>query len=564
MSGPLKVMVIGGRGGFGRRLVEGILVTTEFSVVIAGRDEAANEAYAAGLRTRFPTHPIAATNLDRSRITSDDLERLALFCVVDAAGPFQNQSPVVAQAAIAAGVHYLDLADARDFVAGFPRLDAEAKARGVVARTGASSTPALSNAVLDQLTAGWRRVDDVLVAITPGNRAPRGLAVVRSILSYSGQPVRLFRGGRWQTAHGWGLLRRQHIPGLGVRWLSLCETPDLDLIPARFAPTRSATFKAGLELPIMHVGLWLLGWLVRTRIVRSLTPLASSLTRIADWLEPFGTDCGGMIVQATGIDGRGARMRSTWTLLAEDGCGPSIPTLPALAALKALSRCELAPGAAAMIGDVPYETLAAEFARLSISVNWTQEPVPSAFQIALGEPFSRMPGPIRALHACGPAARFAGRADIDGPDGWVCRLVHRVMGLPPAGRNIAVAVDISEAPDPDDDGSLRTETWVRDFAGRRFSSRLAPRWHGASAIEERFGLIRFRLALAATEAGLTMVVARWWLGPIPMPRLLMPTTEAAETIDPEGRFSFDVAIKLPLFGRLVRYRGWLMPAEIIV
>ena len=49
-------------------------------------------------------------------------------------------------------------------------FDAEA---GIVAVTGASSTPALSHAAADRLTASWRRIDAILVAISPGARAPR-------------------------------------------------------------------------------------------------------------------------------------------------------------------------------------------------------------------------------------------------------------------------------------------------------------------------------------------------------------------------------------------------------
>ena len=48
--------------------------------------------------------------------------------------------------------------DARDFVAAFPTLDAVAKARGVLAVTGASTTPALTHAVLDEVTRGQGRV----------------------------------------------------------------------------------------------------------------------------------------------------------------------------------------------------------------------------------------------------------------------------------------------------------------------------------------------------------------------------------------------------------------------
>src|ERR1700686_2412057 len=99
-----------------------------------------------------------------------------------AAGPFQGAGYRLARAAIAAGLHYVDLADARDFVAGFGALDAAARAAGVVALSGASSTPALSHAVLDRLTKGWRSIDTVDIAISPGNRsAPRGLSVIRAI-----------------------------------------------------------------------------------------------------------------------------------------------------------------------------------------------------------------------------------------------------------------------------------------------------------------------------------------------------------------------------------------------
>src|SRR3954469_7352395 len=235
-----RVLVIGGTGGFGRRLVEGLIATTDLAVVIASRDRARGQALAAS----FESGRVEAVALDTGRVTPDQLRATGAFAVVDAAGPFQGADYRLARAAIAAGMHYLDLADARDFVAGFSALDDEARTAGVVARTGASSTPALSHAVLDRLTAGWQRIDRIEIAISPGNRAsPRGLAVIRSILSYAGRPVRVFDGGEWRSRPGWGMTTRRDMRGLGRRWLSLCETPDLDLVPARFAPRNSALFR---------------------------------------------------------------------------------------------------------------------------------------------------------------------------------------------------------------------------------------------------------------------------------------------------------------------------------
>jgi saccharopine dehydrogenase-like NADP-dependent oxidoreductase len=168
--------VIGGTGGFGRRLVEGLVATTDLDVVIAARDLARGQSLAASLAPERAE----AVALDVRTVTPEALRATGAFAVVDAAGPFQGAEYRLARAAIAAGMHYLDLADARDFVVGFGALDAEARAAGVVALTGASSTPALSHAALDCLTSGWRRIDRVDIAISPGNRAsPSGLAVIR-------------------------------------------------------------------------------------------------------------------------------------------------------------------------------------------------------------------------------------------------------------------------------------------------------------------------------------------------------------------------------------------------
>ena len=191
------VLVIGGAGTFGRRLVRGLIATTDLDVVIAGREIERVTAFADEMRAgrRANRARARALRVDANTVAPDQLRRSGTFVVVDAAGPFQGGDYRLTKAVIAAGLHYIDLADARDFVAGFPHLDPAARKAGVVALTGASSTPALSNAALDRLTAGWRGIDTVEIAISPGNRAPRGLAVVRSILSYTGRPVRVFHEG---------------------------------------------------------------------------------------------------------------------------------------------------------------------------------------------------------------------------------------------------------------------------------------------------------------------------------------------------------------------------------
>lgn len=366
------VLVIGGSGAFGSRLVDGLIATTDFDVLIAGRDPTRAAARAAATNTQRAR----AMRLDTATATPDDLHATGAFLAVNAAGPFQGADYRLARAAIAAGMHYVDLADARDFVAGFAALHAAAHAAGIVALTGASSTPALSHAVLDHLTSGWQGIDTIEIAISPGNRgAPRGLAVVHAILSYAGQPVRVFADGRWVARAGWGWPMRREIPGLGRRWLSLCETPDLDLVPLRFAPREAAIFRAGLELPVLHLGLCAVGLLVRARLLPSLVPVARPSRWVAERLAGFGSDRGGMLVEAAGSDAAGKAIRAQWSLLAEGGDGPVIPTLPALAAIRAIADGRLAqPGARPCVGVLDLGTIAHEFARYRITTRIATNP----------------------------------------------------------------------------------------------------------------------------------------------------------------------------------------------
>jgi hypothetical protein len=453
---------------------------------------------------------------------------------------------------IEAGAHYVDLADARDFVAAFGALDELAKARGVLAATGASSTPALSHAVIDDLTRGWTRIDDVEIAITPGNRAPLGLAVIKSILSYVGRPVRVWRHGRWSAAPGWGLTVRRQLGDVGGRLLSLCETPDLDLVPTRFPAVRNAIFRAGLELSFLHLAIWALSLPVRAGWLRSLAPLAEPLRDAAAFFRPLGSDCGGMLVDVTGVYADGAHLRETWTLIAEAGDGPQIPALPALCVIQGLIDGRLRQrGAMACVGLLDLATIEKQFKRFAIVTDretrsLEREPL---FQRAL-RAFVEMPAAVRTAHAPDPACELAGQVDIEGAETWAGRLVARVFGFPASGRGLPASVTIER----EGDG----EIWIRRFGDGAFYSHLSAA--GGNRLHERFGALTFDLDARADAQGFTLSIAGARVFGMPLPRALSPSTQASATTDEHGRYRFDVLITLPMIGRLVRYRGWLAPA----
>jgi saccharopine dehydrogenase-like NADP-dependent oxidoreductase len=339
------VLVIGGYGFFGERICASLCKVTDIHLLIGGRnpESARRLAQALGLENHQGV-AIDVQNPSLSQVLSD----LSVGTVIHTAGPFQGQEYGVARAAIAAGCHYVDLADGRDFVSRIDVLEPDAKARGVTVVSGASSVPALSSAVVDRYLTEFDRLESIQIGISSGARAP-GLATVRGVFSYAGKPVRTLRGGSWTTSYGWRNLERHQFPApLGRRWLGSCDVPDLEILPSQYSAVRTVSFKAGFASDAGHLLVWVLAGLVQVGIIASMTPLASPLNRISRWIEPLVSDKGGMFVMLNGIGRNGQPHRRTWNLIAAHNHGPFIPCGAAI-----VLATKLAAGVKLPVGAMP-------------------------------------------------------------------------------------------------------------------------------------------------------------------------------------------------------------------
>ena len=274
------------------------------TLVIAGRSRAKAEAFCAGLQAAATLVPAA---FDRDGDVERQLKAIAPDTMVDVTGPFQayGDDPYrVVKAALALGVNYLDLSDGADFVKGIAQFDDAARARGVFVLSGVSSFPVLTAAVVRALAEGMRGVDSVTGGIAPSPYANVGLNVIRAIASYAGKPVALRRDGR--PAVGYGLVdtRRYTIAPPGrlplypIRF-SLVDVPDLQLLPDLWPGLRSVWMGAGPVPEIWHRLLNACAWLVRLRVLPSLSPFAGLMYRTINTLS-WGEHRGGMFVAVAG------------------------------------------------------------------------------------------------------------------------------------------------------------------------------------------------------------------------------------------------------------------------
>ncbi len=249
-----KVIVLGGYGNFGKKIVEHLLDMTTLIIVIAGRNKTKAQACVDELSIISQAQLVPLAIDIYASDFAIQLQELVPDLVIHTSGPYQQQDYLVARACINAGAHYIDLADDRRFVCDIVELEQLAKQQGVLVVSGASSVPGLSSAVIDQYRQQFSSLTHVEMAIAPGNKATRGTATVKSILSYTGHPFSVFSRGKQQSVYGWMSAKKQDFGDIvGKRWLANVDVPDLELFPSRYQVKDTVSFQAGLELPILHL-----------------------------------------------------------------------------------------------------------------------------------------------------------------------------------------------------------------------------------------------------------------------------------------------------------------------
>lgn len=334
------ILVLGGYGFFGSRICEALASEENIHLLIAGRDASKAKALACQLNLNAGQGITLDANAPD---LAEQLVRLKVDTLIHTAGPFQGQSYGVAQAAIQAGAHYIDLADGRDFVAGIEKLDGAARASGVLVTSGASSLPALSSAVVDRYFKRFSRLDSIRHGIGSGARAP-GLATMQGVFGYCGKPFSRLKSGQWQSTHGWLDLQSYRFPvPVGTRLLGSCDVPDLVLFPVRYPGVHTVSFHAGFASSLGHLAVWSASQLVRMGLISSLDFLVKPLHAISLQLESWVSDKGGMFVSMEGLDIQGQPLKLDWHLIAQKNHGPYIPCGASIALAKKLARGDHLP-----------------------------------------------------------------------------------------------------------------------------------------------------------------------------------------------------------------------------
>ena len=353
------VSVLGGYGVFGRRISSALAAVDGATVRIVGRDPKAGTQFAESIRAEFRS----------ADLNSDEPLRQAIagsYLVIHSAGPFQGKDYRVAQMCLDSGAHYLDLADARQFVTGIGALHEAAQRKGLFVSSGVSSVPAITFAMVTALKPEFRSIDEIKVALSPGNQNPRGAATIAAILTYLGRPLEVWQDGRWTLRSGWGDAHWMYFPApVGKRRVHNCDVPDLTLFPSVFGAA-TVRFYAGVELNLINYTLSGLAWLRKYFVMKSLHEHADLFLRASLLLVSFGTKNGSLSVGLRGKGLDGSPIERRIALVTEDD-GPATPSSAAIVlAKKILQHGPPQPGAFPCMGFLTLEELMTHLRPLGI------------------------------------------------------------------------------------------------------------------------------------------------------------------------------------------------------
>jgi hypothetical protein len=529
------------------------------NLLVAGRSAARADAF---VRSRGTTAAeLTPVAFDREDNIADRLAAIRPDIVVDASGPFQaygDDRYRVVEACVTQRVHYLDFADGSDFVSGVAAFDAQAKAAGIYVLSGVSSFPVLTAAAVRQLSAGIKTVTAIRGGIAPSPYAGVGENVIRAVVGYAGKPIRRKRAGVFGAGYPWTEHHRYTIavPGLvplGDRLFSLVDVPDLQALATLWPEAKEIWMGAAPVPESLHRMLAGLAWLVRVRVLPTLAPLAPLMHAATNRIR-FGEHRGDMFVEIEGVDAAQVRRTRSWHLLAEGDDGPLIPSM----AIETIVRNTLrghapAAGARAATRELELDDYQTSFERRAIFTGMRDEdasPGAPLYARILGPAWQHLPDPIRCMHKVRGTRVAKGRAKVQRGRGLLARLLAGLIGFPQASADVPVVVEF--------DAAKGEENWQWTFGKRSFSSRQSSGLgRSRHLLCERFGPLRFDMALVANTDRLTLVLRRWSVFGLSLPMALGPRSEAYESAD-HDRFNFHVQISHPLTGLIVRYDGWLV------
>ncbi|MFN8160953.1 MAG: saccharopine dehydrogenase NADP-binding domain-containing protein [Solirubrobacterales bacterium] len=248
------VAVLGGAGGIGSTAVRALACFEEVgSVTVADRDLAG----ASRLVDEVGDDRLEAVGFDAASPQTLSAALRGADAVVNCVGPFYRFGPPILEAAIEAGVAYVDVCDDLDATVRMLEMDGRARERGVRALIGMGNSPGLAN-VLVRFCADHLldRVDGAEIMHVHGGEPDEGPAVIKHRIHAMTNDVPLFVDGEFVSVRmleesARPFLREVDFPDVGTCTVYPYPHPETITLPRHIEGISRAT-NLGVVVPFPY------------------------------------------------------------------------------------------------------------------------------------------------------------------------------------------------------------------------------------------------------------------------------------------------------------------------
>ncbi len=240
----MRVLIVGGAGEMGQVACATIAAddnVTELVVADRDGDRAAEVAGQLGAKATHVTLDITEPGSLKAALGNADI-------VLNTVGPFYRFGRPVLEAAIEAGVHYVDINDDWEPTVDMLTLHDAAVAAGVIAVVGMGASPGVSNLLAAAAAANLDEVETLytgwpagvgMPSSPEGIAAARGSAALEHWIHNLSMPIRVWRDGDYREVDALEELTVTY-PGIGAGTVWTCGHPEPITLPRTFPGIRES------------------------------------------------------------------------------------------------------------------------------------------------------------------------------------------------------------------------------------------------------------------------------------------------------------------------------------
>lgn len=241
MEKMAQVLVLGGRGHIGHRVVTDLLAHTQAQLIITGRTPEPNVIltnHEEELRIKYLELDLA----DRQRVYK---AIAAVDLVIHCAGPFRWRDTHVLETCIELGVNYLDVSDDRVFTQKALTYHSAAQNAGVTAVINTGVFPGISNSMVRQAVEQLDIPEEIHIRYVVVGSGGAGVTVMRTTFLGLLHPFAAWINGQWQMVKPFSDRERITFPEpfgtMNTYWFDMPESITL----VNSYPVKTVTTKFG-------------------------------------------------------------------------------------------------------------------------------------------------------------------------------------------------------------------------------------------------------------------------------------------------------------------------------